>query len=263
MRSVWRFWRSNWAYLHKRRPPSFTRPSRPAAPHHCQKRDGEQEGLLPPDRLLDPGAEPPSFLEGEQPVERPLFVARERELAQLDGYLDAALAGQGKVVFVTGDAGSGKTALIQEFARRAQEVYTDLIVASGNCSAHTGVGDPYLPFREVLGLLTGNVEAQWAAGAMTRDHARRLWNTLPLTAQALVGAGQDLIDTFVPGTALVDRAVACAPSRPDWLTRLAEIVERTPDRSRHAEPAAERPVRAVHPGAACAGRQKTPHADLG
>ncbi|NIO71702.1 MAG: hypothetical protein GTN71_22400, partial [Anaerolineae bacterium] len=36
----------------------------------------------------------------------------------------------------------------------------------------------------------------------------------------------DLIDTFVPGTALVERAVAYAPGRADWLTRLDELVER-------------------------------------
>jgi hypothetical protein len=40
-----------------------------------------------------------------------------------------------------------------------------LIVAGGNCNAYTGRGDPYLPFREILELLTGHVEARWAAGA--------------------------------------------------------------------------------------------------
>jgi hypothetical protein len=131
------------------------------------------------------------------------------------------------VVFVTGEAGSGKTALVQEFTRRAQEAHADpsttdlrsasgqapstgsgqapwtssprlrsgqagqaLIVASGNCNAYTGIGDPYLPFREILGLLTGDVEAKWAAGAMTGEHARRLWDAFPLAAQALVEGGR-------------------------------------------------------------------------
>jgi DNA-binding SARP family transcriptional activator len=67
-------------------------------------------------------AEPPPFLAEEEPieVERPIFVARERELAQLDRFLELALAGQGRVVFVTGEAGSGKTTLVQEFTQRAQ-----------------------------------------------------------------------------------------------------------------------------------------------
>jgi DNA-binding SARP family transcriptional activator/predicted ATPase len=170
---------------------------------------------------------PPAFLTSVPPHPSPPapFVARERELARLGAYLDTVLAGQGRVVFVTGDAGRGKTALIQEFARRAQEAYPDLIMAGGNCNAHTGIGDPYLPFREALGLLTGDVEARWAAGAITRERARRLWNTLPLTSRALVEDGPDLIDTFIPGTALVARAAAYAPGGAAWLDRLEELVE--------------------------------------
>ncbi|MFQ5792775.1 MAG: ATP-binding protein, partial [Acidobacteriota bacterium] len=77
-----------------------------------------------------------------------VFVARERELAQLQTFLDRALAGQGQVCFVTGEAGAGKTALVTEFARRAQERHEDLLVAIGDCNAQTGIGDPSLPFRE-------------------------------------------------------------------------------------------------------------------
>jgi predicted ATPase/DNA-binding SARP family transcriptional activator len=190
----------------------------------------EQEALLPSERLLDLAAGSPPFLEQEMPAERPVFVARERELARLDGYLNAALSGQGRVVFVTGEAGSGKTTLVQEFSWHAQEAHADLIAASGNCNSYTGVGDPYLPFREILELLTGDVEAQWAAGAMTGEHARRLWNTLPLAAQALLDAGPDLIDTFVPRSALLDRAITFTqgPGGLDWLTHLHELVERRP-----------------------------------
>jgi DNA-binding SARP family transcriptional activator len=190
-------------------------------------RDGKLEVPVPT-RPPDLVAEPPSFLGEEEPVavERPVFVAREAELAQLGAFLDLALAGQGRVTFVTGEAGSGKTALVEEFTRRAQEKHADLIVTGGNCNAQTGIGDPYLPFREILGLLTGDVEARWAAGSIATEHAHRLWNTLPLTTQALVQDGQDLVDTFLPGTALVERAMACAPGSAAWLTSLAELMER-------------------------------------
>ena len=64
-------------------------------------------------------AQPPAFLvteAEEERAERPLFVARERELGQLDRYLTLALAGRSRVAFVTGEASSGKTSLVQAFA---------------------------------------------------------------------------------------------------------------------------------------------------
>ena len=154
------------------------------------------------------------------------FVGRELELSKLSAFLDRALDGHGQVVLVTGEAGCGKTALISEFDRRAQEEHAELIVARGNCEAQTGAGDPYLPFRQVLSLLTGDVESKRASRAMSRDQARRLWKLLPLACQALVDVGPDLVDTFVPGKALTARAAAFTPSPAGWRVRLEELVGR-------------------------------------
>ncbi len=172
----------------------------------------------------------PEFLveREEEPVEvkKPVFVARVKELDKLGKFFEEALAGKGQMAFVTGEAGSGKTALVQEFARSAQESQADVVVAMGSCNAHAGIGDPYLPFREVLGFLTGEVEAKWAAGAITREHASRLWNLIPIAVEALLDTGPDLIDTFVPGVALVTRASAYARRGTAWLTQLKKLVER-------------------------------------
>lgn len=159
-------------------------------------------------------------------TERHIFVARERELEQLNEFLNTALAGQGQVAFVTGEAGSGKTALVTEFARRAEEAHVDLIVAIGNCNAQTGIGDPYLPFREVLGLLTGDVEAKLAQGVITQKNAGRLRDFLRVSGQALVELGPDLIDIFVPGAGLVAKAGAFAAEQVGWLEKLEQLVPR-------------------------------------
>lgn len=179
-------------------------------------------------RSPDQMASRPPFLDAgaRQEREKPLFVAREKELAQLEGFLNRALEGKGQVIFVTGEAGSGKTSLIQEFTQYALDIHPTLVVATGNCNAHTGIGDPYLPFREILELLTGDVEAQWAAGAIRSDHALRLWTVLPITGQTLVESGPDLINTFVPGESLARRAEAHQTGTAGWKARLLELVER-------------------------------------
>ena len=176
----------------------------------------------------------PPFLNEKTGVEkaRPVFVTRERELARLNSLLDTALAGQGRVAFVTGDEGSGKTALLQEFARRAIEKHSDLLVAKARSNADTGVGDPYLPFIETLHWLTGDVEAPWAGGTLTRSHAVRLWRGAPAAAQALVEVGSGLVDRFVPAAALAARARAASPGtlQPAWMARLDALVRRKPDK---------------------------------
>jgi len=179
----------------------------------------------------------PAFLEEGAPdlAQRPVFVARERELAWLEDRLDAALAGQGGVVFVTGGPGRGKTALLDAFARQAMEAHANLLVTSGTCNAYSGVGDPYLPFREVLGMLSGEVEAHWAAGTISRDHARRLWAALPLAVQALLDHGPHVVPALLAGPALLSRARAAAPSGALWLQRLMERVERQPALSNDLE----------------------------
>ena len=172
---------------------------------------------------------PPSFIdhiEAPADIDEPVFVAREVELTQLDGFLDLALSGQGRVVFVIGEAGRGKTALISEFARHTQEAHLDLIIASGNCNAYTGSGDPYLPFREILDLLTGNVEARWAAGTISKVQAERLWRMTPRSIQAVVNSGPDLIDIFISSTVLINRATLVAPGGAGWRTQLEELAGR-------------------------------------
>ncbi|MFQ5859924.1 MAG: AAA family ATPase, partial [Anaerolineae bacterium] len=135
----------------------------------------------------------------------------------------------------TGEAGAGKTALVTEFARRAQDSYADLLVAIGNCNAQTGIGDPYLPFREVLGLLTGDVEAKLTQGAITQANAGRLRNFLHVSGEALVDLGPDLIDIFVPGSGLATRAGAFLAGKVGWLDRLQELTARKAARGASAD----------------------------
>jgi len=85
-----------------------------------------------------------------------LFVGRDTELGRLDERLRDAVAGQGRLEFLTGEAGIGKTALADAFLRRALRRYPTLIRGRGRCLEQYGTGEAYLPFLDALGmLLTG------------------------------------------------------------------------------------------------------------
>jgi adenylate cyclase len=159
-------------------------------------------------------------------MNRPLFVARERELTQLDQFLTKALAGQGQVAFVSGQAGTGKTALVTEFARRAQAEHMELVVAVGQGDAQTGIGDPYLPFREVLNQLTGSVDARPDRGAVGKENANRLGKLVTMSGQILVEVAPDLIGLFLPGAGLAMRAALVTADKVGWLEKVEKLAQR-------------------------------------
>jgi len=178
-----------------------------------------------------PAGEAPAALETAAPPhateeEGPPFVARESELAGLETFLEQAMAGRGRVAFVIGEAGSGKTALIDAFVRRAESAHADLVVASGKCDVHTGTGDPYMPFREIMAVLTGDVDALRAAGPLAEERARRLRDVVPYTARSMLDLGTDLVGTLVSGTGLLARLSAVAPAEAGWIENLKTLVER-------------------------------------
>jgi tetratricopeptide (TPR) repeat protein/transcriptional regulator with XRE-family HTH domain len=148
---------------------------------------------------------PPPFARRPVPARSDVFVARERELAYLSAQLEHALAHDGRVVFVTGSAGSGKSSLVRVFAEQSCDQYPNLVAVSGACTAYVGVGDPYLPFREQLDLLTGEIALSYEAGGIGDDIAQRLWELLPHACDALLDQGTDLIGTFRSSHALVAR----------------------------------------------------------
>ena len=87
----------------------------------------------------------------------PGFVGRQEDLAQLHGALECARRGERQMVFVTGEAGIGKTALIDAFlAQVAGE--EDVRVGRGQCIGLLGAVEAYLPLIEALGGLARRTE---------------------------------------------------------------------------------------------------------
>lgn len=181
-----------------------------------QIRDGDLSGsrVVPvaPFVAMTPTYEPPT-------AEGVPFTGRQSELAQLDGYLRDSLAGQGRVAFVSGEAGSGKTALLNEFAHQAVIAHEDLLVAGGACSTYNGLGDPFQPFREVLESLTGNN----AGPTISQESARRLKVAQPVLIEALFETGPGLVGTLLPAQDLLQWGKETAGWEPAAAARLKTL----------------------------------------
>ena len=76
----------------------------------------------------------------------PILVGREKELEELLQFLNSAVEGKGKTVFISGEAGSGKTRLVEEFLQQARK--KDVTVLSGWCLGDVAI--PYFPFMEAF-----------------------------------------------------------------------------------------------------------------
>jgi predicted ATPase len=136
---------------------------------------------------------------------RPLFVGRDRELSLLQSHLEAAVAGNGRVIFITGEAGQGKTSLMAEFAYRSLTSYPELVIAAGACQALIGIADPYLPFRDLIAMLNGDWQRPWLGGDISNTQAQRLQAIAPQTAQAIDAHAPDLVGVLVLATELQTR----------------------------------------------------------
>jgi DNA-binding winged helix-turn-helix (wHTH) protein/predicted ATPase len=99
----------------------------------------------------------------------PSLVGRDAELTVLQAMLAKALNGERQLVFVTGEAGIGKTALVDAFLERLEARDWSRVpipqasslkppvstcwIGRGQCVEHYGVGEAYLPVLEVLSRL--------------------------------------------------------------------------------------------------------------
>src|SRR5437867_13329775 len=92
------------------------------------------------------------------------MVGREGELARLTDALQVVSDGRGRTVVIGGEAGIGKTTLVETFAELARQRGT--AVLRGDCLP-TGPGTvPYLPFIEAIRRLIRSVDPGAVAGLL-------------------------------------------------------------------------------------------------
>ncbi|MCP4423470.1 MAG: AAA family ATPase, partial [Chloroflexi bacterium] len=137
-------------------------------------------------------AQKASALPRQQLVERP-FVGRIQERAAILTAVEAAAAGQGGVIAIEGEAGMGKSRLLQEIQPSAQ--WRNVALALGQAVARPSAS-PYAPLRRAL------------ADTLTSPRAAQLETVLPPETLA-----------------------ACSPLHPPWRD-LAALPDLPPERSR-------------------------------
>jgi DNA-binding winged helix-turn-helix (wHTH) protein/predicted ATPase len=96
-----------------------------------------------------------------------LLVGRDGELASLDRSLEQVEAGERRLIFLPGEAGIGKTALVERFVARTAGRATAQI-ARGQCVEQYGACEPYLPWFDVLNQLSRDYGRERLAAVLRR-----------------------------------------------------------------------------------------------
>ena len=147
---------------------------------------------------------------------------RESHYERLRAALASALDGAPQILLLSGTAGSGKTTLIREFCRRNQQTESELLVVYTQCNSQSGAGDPYLPFKEALALLTGVAGNDQDRKSLSAENSSRLRKFAEQAGDALVELGPDLIGVFLPITGLVTKAGAFVAKKAGWVKKLEQ-----------------------------------------
>lgn len=146
----------------------------------------------------------------DRPLVSPVMVGREAQLAALQQCIDAASAGAGQTVLVSGDAGIGKSRLVAAAAAHARE--RGVRVVNGQCFAP----DRTLPFGPWRDLVSRRLLHQPWAADIVADVAADLGGLIPE------------LTYLVPASALDARGAAGEDCRRivGALTRLVESLAR-------------------------------------
>jgi predicted ATPase/DNA-binding winged helix-turn-helix (wHTH) protein len=103
------------------------------------------------------------------PLTSVAMLGREIALTQMRDWLDKALQGERQIVFVTGEAGIGKTTLVEAFLDQTNGG-ADIQVARGQCLEQYGAGEAYLPLLDGLSRLAREPKRSIVIDSL-RNHA--------------------------------------------------------------------------------------------
>jgi serine/threonine protein kinase/tetratricopeptide (TPR) repeat protein len=95
-------------------------------------------------------------------------VGRDSERAQLQAAFESASGGRGLLICVSGEAGIGKTTIVEDFLASLTAAGRSYNILRGRCSERLAGTEAYLPFLEALDSLQKGEESSSATDAMKR-----------------------------------------------------------------------------------------------
>jgi DNA-binding winged helix-turn-helix (wHTH) protein/tetratricopeptide (TPR) repeat protein len=119
------------------------------------------------ERLTAAGASSPIAGGTPESSTTPAIVGRSAELARLRGAFAKASLGARQIVFLNGEAGIGKTTILEAFLKEAAD-RDEVWIGRGQCVEHRGESEPYLPMLDALHRL-----AHHADGAQVIETLRK------------------------------------------------------------------------------------------
>jgi DNA-binding winged helix-turn-helix (wHTH) protein/tetratricopeptide (TPR) repeat protein len=125
--------------------------------------------FVAPVTVTSAGDESPASPRAAVEPREKVLVGRERELARLGTLLGEAEAGRRQVVLVSGEAGIGKTWLVDAFVRSTAWLGgATLYVGRGQCVESHGEAEPYMPVFEALAELQRGPDGDRVTAALHR-----------------------------------------------------------------------------------------------
>lgn len=128
------------------------------------------------------------------------FVQREKEKKKLlDAYQAMRQSGRQQLRFVIGEAGTGKTVLINQFLDEISATTDQTLIVSSSCNVQSDYNIPYQPFKELLKQLLKDVDEEDSKDS----EKEKFKEVFRFCARTVFEHAPDLLGNFIPGASII------------------------------------------------------------
>jgi len=142
-----------------------------------------------------------------------IFISRNQELEKLSKFLDLTLNNNSQIVFISGEAGTGKSALVSEFFRLSKDKNKDLIFIISECNSYIGQTEGFLPFKKIIELLLKGKTSDNNDKIQQQNRKKKITS---ISQKLFFELAPDLVGIFMPWAGLIVKAGSIAAQKYKW-----------------------------------------------